>query len=53
MSYIEDLLGTGALSMSDLAETIKSQQYEINQLRKENLLYKTKLIKAVEQGFKI
>ncbi len=53
MSYIEDLLGTGALSMSDLAETIKSQQYEINQLRKENLLFKTKLVKAVEQGFKI
>ena len=53
MSYIEDLLGTGALSMSDLAETIKSQQYEITQLRKENLLYKTKLVKAVEQGFKI
>lgn len=53
MSYIEDLLGTGALSMSDLAETIKSQQYEINALRKENLLYKSKLIKAAEQGFRI
>ncbi|NLM00773.1 MAG: MinD/ParA family protein [Treponema sp.] len=53
MSYIEDLLGTGALSMSDLAETIKSQQYEITQLRKENLLYKSKLIKAASQGFKI
>lgn len=53
MSYIEDLLGTGALSMNDIAETIKSQQYEITQLRKENLLYKSKLLKAVEQGYKI
>ena len=53
LSYIEDLLGTGALTMNDLAETIKSQQYEITQLRKENNLYKSKLIKAVQQGFKL
>lgn len=53
MSYIEDLLGTGALSMSDLAETIKSQQYEITQLRKENLLYKSKILNAHAQGFRI
>ena len=53
LSYIEDLLGTGALTMNDLAETIKSQQYEITQLRKENNLYKSKLLKAVQQGFKI
>jgi flagellar biosynthesis protein FlhG len=53
LSYIEDLLGTGALTMNDLAETIKAQQYEISQLRKENNLYKSKLIKAVQQGFKI
>lgn len=53
MTYIEDLLGTGALTMNDLAETIKTQQYEITQLRKENMLYKSKLIKAVQQGFKI
>ena len=53
MSYVEDLIGSGALSMNDLAETIKTQQYEINQLKKENSLYKSKLLKAVEQGFKI
>jgi flagellar biosynthesis protein FlhG len=53
LSYIEDLLGTGALTMNDLVETIKSQQYEITQLRKENNLYKSKLIKAVQQGFKL
>lgn len=53
LSYVEDLLGTGALTMNDLAETIKSQQYEITQLRKENNLYKSKLLKAVQQGYKI
>ena len=53
MSYVEDLVGTGALSMNDLGETIKSQQYEITQLRKENTLLKSKILKAVQQGFKI
>ena len=53
ISYIEDLLGTGALTTGDLAETIKSQQYEITQLRKENQLLKSKLVKAASQGFKI
>lgn len=51
LSYVEDLIGTGALSLSDLAETIKSQQFEINHLKKENNLLKSKLIKAHEQGF--
>ena len=32
---------------------IKTQQYELTQLRKENNLLKSKLIKAAEQGFKI
>lgn len=53
MSYIEDLVGTGALSMGELAETIKTQQYEITQLRNENLLLKSKLVRAAEQGFKV
>lgn len=53
ISYVEDLLGTGALTTGDLAETIKSQQYEITQLRKENQLLKSKLVKAASQGFKI
>lgn len=53
LSYVEDLVGTGALSMGELAETIKTQQYEINQLRNENLLLKSKLVKAAEQGFKV
>ena len=53
MSYVEDLIGAGALSMNDLGETIKTQQYEITQLKKENNLLKSKLLKAVQQGFKI
>ena len=53
MSYVEDLVGTGALSMGELAETIKTQQYELNQLRNENMLLKSKLVRATQQGFKV
>jgi len=53
MSYVEDLLGSGALTTSDLAETIKVQQYEITQLRKENQLLKSKIVKACSQGFRL
>jgi flagellar biosynthesis protein FlhG len=53
LSYVEDLVGTGALSMGELAETIKNQQYEITQLRNENILLKSKLVKAAQQGFKV
>ncbi len=47
MEYVEDLLHCGALSMADLVETVKTQQWEINQLRKENLFLKSKLVKAL------
>ncbi|AFG38803.1 P-loop NTPase [Spirochaeta africana] len=53
IDYIEDLLHAGALSTGDLIETIKNQQLEITQLKKQNMLYKTKLVKAVQQGYKI
>ncbi len=53
MQYMEDLLGTGALTMSDLAEALKSLQYENTQLRKENTLLRTKLVKAHSQGYQI
>lgn len=53
MSYIEDLLGSGALTTGDLAETIKAQQYEITQLRKENQLLKSKIVQAYSQGYKL
>lgn len=53
MDYVEELVGSGALSMGDLAETIKSQQYEISSLRKENNLLKSKIAKALLLGYKI
>lgn len=52
MMYLQDLLQTGALSMGDLMETVKTQQFEINQLKKENLLLKSKIVKAIQGGFR-
>ncbi len=51
LGYVEDLLHSGALSTGDLVETIKMQQIEINQLKKENNLIKSKLVRAIQQGF--
>ncbi|MCL2185919.1 MAG: P-loop NTPase [Treponema sp.] len=53
MEYIEDLLHSGAMSQGDLIETVKSQQFEISKLKKENNFIKLKLTKAAQQGFKI
>ena len=53
MAYVEELLGTGALTAGELAETVKMQQMELNQLKKENTLLKSKLLKAAQQGFKM
>ena len=53
LSGIDDIVSSGSLSISELAEMIKTQQYEITQLRKENNLLKSKLIKASQQGFKV
>ncbi|MDC7226202.1 MAG: P-loop NTPase [Spirochaetales bacterium] len=50
---LESLLHSGALTKGELIETVKSQQYEISVLRKENNLLKKKLLNASEQGFKI
>ena len=52
MDYVEDLLHSGALSQGDLVETIKSQQFEISKLKKENNFLKFKLSAAITQGFK-
>lgn len=51
--YVNELLHTGALSHGDLLETVKTQQIEINQLRKQNDLLKSKLVKAAKQGFDV
>lgn len=52
LGYLEELLHSGALTMGDLVETIKSQQFEINQLKKENQLIKARLVKAMQAGFR-
>ena len=52
MDYVEDLLHSGALSQGDLVETVKSQQFEIAKLKKENNFLKLKLSDAFAKGFK-
>jgi len=51
MDYVEELLHTGALSQGDLVETVKSQQFEIAKLKKENNFLKHKLSNAMAKGF--
>ncbi|MFZ4616857.1 MAG: P-loop NTPase [Rectinemataceae bacterium] len=51
VAYVEDLLHSGALTMGDLVEMVKSQQFEIDKLRKENQFIKFKLARAIGQGF--
>ncbi len=51
MEYLNDLLYTENISVSDLIETVKTQQYEISQLKKENNVIKTKLVKAIKGGY--
>lgn len=53
MESVKELAGSGALSTGDLAEIIKSQQYEISVLKKENTLLKAKLLNASRQGFDV
>jgi len=53
LDYLEELVQSGALTMGDLMETVKSQQLEITHIRKENMLLKTKLLRAASQGFKL
>lgn len=52
MSFVEDLIGGGELSVNELAELVKQQQYELTQLRKENTLLKSKIVKAAQAGYK-
>ncbi len=52
LDYVEELLSSGALTQGELIETIRMQQYELGQLRKENQFYKAKMAKALAQGFK-
>jgi flagellar biosynthesis protein FlhG len=47
MEYVEELLHTGALTQGDLLETVKSQQFEISKLKKENNFLKHKLTQGL------
>ncbi|MDR1388534.1 MAG: P-loop NTPase [Treponema sp.] len=49
MDYVEELLHTGALSQGDLLETVKSQQFELGKLKKENNFLKHKLAQAISR----
>jgi len=51
MEYVEDLLHSGALSQGDLIETVKSQQFEITKLKKENNFLKHKLSGIMAKNF--
>jgi flagellar biosynthesis protein FlhG len=51
IEYLEELLHTGSLTLGDVMETLKMQQYEVQQLKRENTLLKKKLLNAIEQGF--
>jgi flagellar biosynthesis protein FlhG len=53
MTELGDMLQTGGFTEGDLVETIKMQQIEIKQLRKENQLIKSKLVRAINQGYKV
>ena len=50
LSVIDDLVGSGTLTVGELAETIKTQQFELTQLKKENILLKSKLVQAAACG---
>lgn len=53
ISGIDDLAAGGTLSTAELVEIIKNQNYELTQIRKENQLLKSKLVKAASLGFKV
>ena len=48
---LEELLHSGALTQGDLVETLRTQQMEINTLRKENRFLKKKIVEAADRGF--
>lgn len=50
---MENLLHSGVLSKGDLVDTIRSQQYEISVLKKENALLRDRLLKATDAGFRV
>lgn len=53
LSGIDDIISSGQLSTGELIEMIKAQQFELNHLKSENLLLKSKIVKAAQMGYKI
>ncbi|MGP1594021.1 MAG: nucleotide-binding protein [Treponema sp.] len=53
LDYVKELMNSDVLTMHDLAEMIKSQQYEISALKRENNLLRRKVSKAIEQGCRV
>ena len=53
LSGIDDLVAGGELTIGELAEMIKTQQFDLIQLKKENQLLKSKLITAAAMGYKV
>ena len=53
VASMQDLLDSGTLSQGDLVETIRTQQYEIGRLRRENVFLKKKIVDASEAGFDV
>ncbi len=49
---MENLLHSGTLTEGDLIETIRSQQFEIKALKKENYFLKSQLVKTSKVGIK-
>ena len=47
---LEDLLHSGALSMADLVESVRSQQIELSTLRRENALLRARLQRGAREG---
>jgi flagellar biosynthesis protein FlhG len=52
MGSVETFFKEGSISDGDIIETIRTQQYELNQLRKENRFLKSKIVKASKDGAK-
>ncbi len=53
MNYVDEVIDGNSLSKGEMIEIIKSQQFEIMNLRNEALLLKTKIVKAIKAGAKI
>jgi flagellar biosynthesis protein FlhG len=47
---IEDLLSSGALTMADLAENVRTQQQELESLRTENAHLRSRLARTTREG---